>query len=256
MIHRKSSNCFSYGKQFLLLAAALMLAAMISGCYTILQHQSTSITEVEENNECQRCHLSNNPDQSYEQIWTGHVVESSNYWLNYYENAWWSPTRWEKTERATSRTRPEDSGTSVYDRQRGQQIAESSFRNELTPRWKQVLRESSHSDSVRFGVRDVGINPLITAPRSSVSYGGATTSGLPSFNNGGRNEGSTGTSDSENETDPVVTEEKPANKVRTKLTPRFPKKPQEPESTPQPEKEEKPAKPVKEEPKVQQKPKG
>ena len=240
----KSSKGSGILQQYLLFALAIGLAALFSGCYTILQHPAATVTEVADNNSCQRCHLSPEGGGDYDQIWVGHIMESDYGWLNYYENPWWSPTKWARSVRPGSRTRSDGSANRAASSAGNQLATESAWRTNLTPRWNKVLRDDGNPDSLRLGIRQLNINPIITAPKTP-TYGSGITTGTPTF-------GGSGVVPNSDPVEEKTTEDKPSNQVRTNVAPRFQKK------TPPPpvEEKEEPAKPEK--PKVAEpkKPKG
>jgi len=80
---------------FLALAGAVALAAALSGCYTMLRHpNSTDVTDGGHyDSECLQCHdgaTGYADDPWVADYWFDSYVP----WISYYDNPWWSETRW------------------------------------------------------------------------------------------------------------------------------------------------------------------
>jgi hypothetical protein len=80
----------------LTLAAALLVASGVAGCYTLLSHPRTDATYADADpteGSCLRCHAGDSFDAGAVP-WVEHYGYSSYPWINYYGSPWWYESVW------------------------------------------------------------------------------------------------------------------------------------------------------------------
>lgn len=133
----------------------LILALLIAGCYTALNHpRSTALDDAEVSGGCLRCHGDlDDYDDAYA-YWGDYYTHSYSPWINYYDAPWWHNTRWDRCDPCVNAgATPQVSADPLPARPR------------VTAPWRLVRRtdaEDLANDAPDF-------SPQLTAPRAHVS---------------------------------------------------------------------------------------
>jgi hypothetical protein len=93
------------------LAAAIILAGAVSGCYTLLRHPAPATSaSLQESDECLACHTAAEPLDVTVYPWVEYYSHSASPWINYYGSPWWHDYSWERCQECDgSETSPTDS---------------------------------------------------------------------------------------------------------------------------------------------------
>lgn len=80
-------------------ALALLAAAALAGCYTMLRHPASGdLAAGDATDECLRCHESDASLEIETYPWVEYYSYSASPWINYYGAPWWHDVRWERCE--------------------------------------------------------------------------------------------------------------------------------------------------------------
>jgi len=94
------------------LAVAVLLATVLTGCYTLLRHPAPAAgAALDQGEDCTRCHAQQAPIDVSVYPWVEYYTYSDSPWINYYGAPWWHDTYWERCEQCDgTETSPSDAG--------------------------------------------------------------------------------------------------------------------------------------------------